>query len=270
MDRNRRAAPRIHPLSCRRGPPAGDYSQKGGVPVRIPPESLLEYAYQSLKDRILQGVYPAGSKLPVDRLSRELAISSTPIKGALNRLVAEHLVEQIPRCGYAVVKLSIKDLSEVLEIRKMFEIFAIRPAIQNRWRFPAIIRHMEELLDRFDRAAADNISFTEALELERDFHLCFIQLCDNERFLRLYASSWCMDYLFMVFANVGLSFDDFGPEFSYHRKWYDALMRGDAQEYEALWDSGIETLKHRLSQLLTEKEAREHTQQKPRRRQAAK
>ena len=246
-----------------------DHFQKGGVPVRVPPESLLEYAYQVLKDRILQGVYPAGSKLPVDRLSRELAISSTPVKGALNRLVAEHLVEQVPRCGYAVVKLSIKDLSEVLEIRKMFEIFAIRPAIKNRRRFPLIIRHMEELLKRFDCAAADNISFTEALELERDFHLCFIQLCDNERFLRLYASSWCMDYLFMVFANVGLSFDDFGTEFSYHRKWYDALMREDAQEYETLWDSGIETLKHRLSQLLAEKEAREQAQRKQRRRQAA-
>ena len=91
------------------------------------PESLLELAYQSLKENILRGIYPAGSRLPVDRLSRELSISSTPIKGALNRLVAEHLVEQVPRCGYAVVKLSMKDISEVLEIRKMFEIFAIRP-----------------------------------------------------------------------------------------------------------------------------------------------
>ena len=56
--------------------------------MSVPPESLLELAYQSLKDNILRGVYPAGSKLPVDRLSRELSISSTPIKGALNRLVA--------------------------------------------------------------------------------------------------------------------------------------------------------------------------------------
>lgn len=228
----------------------------------LPPESLLEYAYQALKDRILRGDYPAGSRLPVERLSQELAISSTPVKGALNRLAAEHLVEQVPRCGYAVVKLSIKDLSEVLEIRKMFEIFAIRPAIKNRGRFPEIIQHMEVLLERFDRAAADNISFSEALELERDFHLCFIRLCDNERFLRMYASSWCMDYLFLVFANVGLSFDDFGPEFSYHRKWYDALMAGDAGEYEALWDSGIDMLKRRLSQLLSEKEARGRTRGK--------
>lgn len=222
--------------------------------MNVPPESLLELAYQTLKDNILRGVYPAGSRLPVDRLSRELAISTTPIKGALNRLVAEHLVEQVPRCGYAVVKLSIKDIAEVLEIRKMFEIFAIRPAIKNKHRFPAIMHHMEELLDRFDHAA-DGISFMEALELERDFHLCFIKLCDNERFLKLYSSSWCMDYLFMVFANVGLSFEDFGPEFSYHRKWYNALIAGDVEEYESLWDSGIETLHKRLSQLLAEKEA---------------
>ncbi|MCF2615763.1 GntR family transcriptional regulator [Oscillibacter valericigenes] len=230
--------------------------------MSVPPESLLELAYQSLKDNILRGVYPAGSKLPVDRLSRQLSISSTPIKGALNRLVAEHLVEQVPRCGYAVVRLSIKDISEVLEIRKMFEIFAIRPAIKNKQRFPAIMHHIEELLDRFDHAT-DGISFMEALELERDFHLCFIKLCDNERFLKLYSSSWCMDYLFMVFANVGLSFEDFGPEFSYHRKWYNALVAGDAAEYESLWDSGIETLKNRLSQLLAEKEARTQPKRRP-------
>ena len=225
------------------------------------PESLLELAYQSLKENILRGIYPAGSRLPVDRLSRELSISSTPIKGALNRLVAEHLVEQVPRCGYAVVKLSMKDISEVLEIRKMFEIFAIRPAIKNQHRFPFIMRHMEDLLDRFDHAT-DGITFMEALELERDFHLCFIRLCDNERFSRMYASSWCMDYLFMVFANVGLSFEDFGPEFSYHRKWYDALISGDAEGYEALWDCGIETLKSRLAQRRAEKEERS----KPKRR----
>ena len=47
--------------------------------MNVPPESLLELAYQTLKDNILRGVYPAGSKLPVDRLSRELSISSTPI-----------------------------------------------------------------------------------------------------------------------------------------------------------------------------------------------
>lgn len=231
--------------------------------MSTPPESLLEYAYQTLKDQIIRGVYPAGSRLPVDRLSRELAISPTPIKGALNRLVAEHLVEQTPRCGYAVVKISLKDLSEVLEIRKMFEIFAVRLAIRNRNRFPEIIRHMEGLLDRFDHAA-EGIAFQEALELERDFHLCFIRLCDNERFLRMYSSSWCMDYLFMVFSNVDLSFYDFGPEFSYHRKWYNALMAGDAAEYEALWDAGIETLKSRLTQLLAEKEAAAHKRKRRR------
>ena len=116
--------------------------------MNLPPESLLEYAYQALKDRILHADYPAGSRLPVDRLSRELEISSTPIKGALNRLVAEHLVEQIPRCGYAVVQLSLKDLTEVLELRKMFEIFAIRPAIKNKHRFPEIITHIESLLEQ--------------------------------------------------------------------------------------------------------------------------
>lgn len=233
------------------------------------PESLLEYAYQALKDRILHGVYPAGSKLPVARLSKELGVGSTPIKGALNRLVAEHLVEQTPRCGYAVVPLSLKDLSEVLELRKMFEIFAIRPAIQNRHRFPDVIAHIETLLERFDHAT-DGISFNEALALEWDFHLCFIRLCGNERFLQMYASSWCMDYLFMVFANVHLSFDDFGPEFAYHRKWYDALMAGNAAEYEALWDSGIETLKGRLTQLLAEKDARDKAERARRRRQSAK
>lgn len=227
-------------------------------------ESLLDYAYEALKNRILSGAYPAGSRLPVDRLSRDLDISPTPIKGALNRLVAEHLVEQTPRCGYAVVQLSLKDLSEVLEIRKMFEIFAIRPAIRNRERFPEIIRHIESLLDRFDHAT-EGISFREALDLERDFHLCFIRLCDNDRFSRMYASTWCMDYLFMVFANVDLSFYDFGPEFSYHRKWYNALMAGDAEVYEALWDSGIETLKGRLSQLLAEKAAADQKSRRGRR-----
>jgi DNA-binding GntR family transcriptional regulator len=66
---------------------------------------LGDQVYEAIKERILDQAYAPGEKLNIDRLVREFEVSSTPIREALTRLVAEGLVSAAPFVGFATAAL---------------------------------------------------------------------------------------------------------------------------------------------------------------------
>lgn len=64
--------------------------------------TLSEQTYETLKERILDKTLPAGAKLNIDALSRELNVSSSPIREALARLEGERLVVSEVYAGCSV------------------------------------------------------------------------------------------------------------------------------------------------------------------------
>jgi DNA-binding GntR family transcriptional regulator len=58
--------------------------------------------YDAIKERLLEGGFPAGSRLPVEALKAEFGVSKQPIMEALRRLAADGLVEIIPQVGCRV------------------------------------------------------------------------------------------------------------------------------------------------------------------------
>jgi DNA-binding GntR family transcriptional regulator len=63
---------------------------------------LAPLIYDALKERLLEGGYPSGSRLPVEGLKVEYGVSKQPIMDALRRLAADGLVEIIPQVGCQV------------------------------------------------------------------------------------------------------------------------------------------------------------------------
>lgn len=58
-----------------------------------------ERAARELRDRILTGVLPAGSRVDLDAITEEFATSRTPVREALLELSFEGLVQVAPRSG---------------------------------------------------------------------------------------------------------------------------------------------------------------------------
>jgi DNA-binding GntR family transcriptional regulator len=58
--------------------------------------------YDALKERLLEGGFPSGSRLSVEALKAEYGVSKQPIMDALRRLAADGLVEIIPQVGCRV------------------------------------------------------------------------------------------------------------------------------------------------------------------------
>jgi DNA-binding GntR family transcriptional regulator len=69
-----------------------------------------------LRNRILTGALPAGTRLDLDALTAEFGASRTPIREALLELSYEGLVEVAPRSGITVIGVTPQDILDSFAI----------------------------------------------------------------------------------------------------------------------------------------------------------
>src|ERR1700690_3965204 len=82
------------------------------------PSNLTVLAYESIKQHILEGRLDQDSRLTEDFLSKQLGISKSPIREALNRLEAEGLIRIEPRRGAYLQGFSLQDIAELYDLRE--------------------------------------------------------------------------------------------------------------------------------------------------------
>ena len=95
-----------------------------------PTLSSSERAYQELKRRILSGELAPRTRLVELRLAQDLAVSRTPVREALKRLMAERLVSVDPVGGIVVTHVDNEELEEIYVIREVLDGLAARLAAE--------------------------------------------------------------------------------------------------------------------------------------------
>lgn len=70
-----------------------------------------------VRRRIFDGTYAAGHYVRLDQLAAELGISVTPVREALVELKAEGLVDQQPRRGFVIRRVTERDITDVSEVQ---------------------------------------------------------------------------------------------------------------------------------------------------------
>ena len=78
-------------------------------------------AYRRLRDDIISCRLPPGMELREGELAEQFKVSKSPVHEALHRLVAERLVNVMPRRGYRIAPISLKDAQELREFRTVVE-----------------------------------------------------------------------------------------------------------------------------------------------------
>jgi len=149
---------------------------------------LGDQAYEAIKERILDQAYAPGEKLNVDGLVRELAVSSTPIREALTRLVAEGLVRAEPFVGFTTAALPDQRYYEdVYSFRSLIEPWAVAEAARRRPGGEVIAALRAEVAIMMQGAPSreyrSHHAFTEA---DDRFHRIILQAADNQVALKSY------------------------------------------------------------------------------------
>src|SRR6201999_3369870 len=78
--------------------------------------TVRERAVRELRDRILTGALPAGTRVDLDAITAEFATSRTPVREALLELSFEGLVQVAPRSGVTVIGISPTDVMDSFTI----------------------------------------------------------------------------------------------------------------------------------------------------------
>jgi DNA-binding GntR family transcriptional regulator len=127
-----------------------------------------ERAYDAIRSAIVRGALRPGTALGEDELAGALGISRTPVRAALQTLLAEHLVEGGPRRQIFVRGVAPEERREILLLREALERVAIHEACARM-----TVDELDELhvLLRRQRRAAHDAATEEFIDLDDQFHL---------------------------------------------------------------------------------------------------
>ncbi|MCC4249105.1 MULTISPECIES: GntR family transcriptional regulator [Microbacterium] len=89
---------------------------------------LAEQVYQRLQERVLSGRIAPGSPLSVPRLATELGVSRSPVREAVQQLIAMGLAVHVPYAGARVRALDEGLVDDVFELRESLDRLAARRA----------------------------------------------------------------------------------------------------------------------------------------------
>lgn len=93
-------------------------------------ETLSSRLAIRLREQILGGALPPGSKINLDRLREEHDSSISPLREAVSRLVSDGLVSFEDQRGYSVTPISAANLAEVTRLRAELEGLALETALR--------------------------------------------------------------------------------------------------------------------------------------------
>lgn len=91
---------------------------------------LREVVCETLRQAIRDGVFKPGERLMEVPLAEELGVSRTPVREAIRKLELEGFVVMIPHRGTYVADISLKDVTQVFEIRSALEELAAQLAAE--------------------------------------------------------------------------------------------------------------------------------------------
>src|SRR5260370_29643576 len=106
--------------------------QLAGLPIGGARQSLVDIAYEALRDAITSGTLLGGTRLREAALARHFAISTTPIREALRRFGLAGLGRPLPNRGAIVAGLGLRPLLDLFAVREDLGCPAGRPAAGQR------------------------------------------------------------------------------------------------------------------------------------------
>jgi len=137
--------------------------------------------YEWIRNGIEDGLLAVGDPLPENMLAKETGVSRTPVREALRRLEQDGYVKIIPRKGAFVSDISLEDLKEIYDIRKLLEPFAALSAVN---RIPdSVIDEMEKDWKALKKVAdiGGDIDLSKVSDMDLAFHMTITKYSTNKR-----------------------------------------------------------------------------------------
>lgn len=187
-------------------------------------QNLNDRTYAILKGGLISGTFHPGQVFIIRSLAERYGISTTPVREALQRLVAERLLVMLPNRTIVVPSLSPENFAEIYRIRCELEGLAGEVAtahfrVADTARLKKTLVAMDKTIERGEK--------TTYRELNEKFHFDIYRKAKLPRLLELIQNLW--GQVGPVFYGL-LDAPDYGGEHAnlHHREIVQAIEDGDA------------------------------------------
>lgn len=191
--------------------------------------TLREKILENIRDAIISGTMPPGSRVSEPDLAERHGISRTPIREAFRQLESEGYLTVIPRKGAVVSAFSPKDVEEFYAIKSILEGYAARRACKNL--SDREIDRMQTINERL-REMANQGDVKHFFKVHNDFHDLFIKASDNEK-LRDMINSLVTRFQRLRLMSLSVP-GRMAVSVQEHTKIIEAFRRRDCETAEAL------------------------------------
>lgn len=149
----------------------------------MPKNLLKDITYNQIKELIISGKLPMGTKCSETVLVEMLNAKKAPVRTALSMLNSEGLVQIKPKSGTYVFSVDDKELNELLSFRCSIEKSGILIAIKNNK--DQLITVLKDIYNQMTVAIAEN-KIQNYLSLDNNFHDAIVGSSNNKYFIDAY------------------------------------------------------------------------------------
>lgn len=156
--------------------PKSELADTPGMAAKIERQSLHDAILNRLRDMIIEGHLPPGSRINEGQVGAQLGVSRTPLREAIKFLASEGLVELVPARGALVKKFSAKETSDMLDVISTLEQHAARRAceVATTHEISEIRELHDEMIECYRRS--DRLAY---YKLNQAIHSGIVALADN-------------------------------------------------------------------------------------------
>ena len=158
------------------------------------PRNLTEECVLRIMTLLKEGKLKAGDRIGEISIAAEIGMGRAPTRSALDRLGQAGVLERIPRSGTFVRELSLKEFSEIMDVRAYLECLSARLAAQiaDRTRTDKLVELAREA-DYVNNDSLD-IPLAHRYHVDSSFHLHVAEASGNRQLYSLLENQHLLEF----------------------------------------------------------------------------
>lgn len=223
------------------------------VTKKAAPSLLTDQVYETIHEAILSGDLPAGSRLTVRELAEEVGTSAMPVREAIRRLEEAGMVERQPHRGAVVKALTLEELLDVYNIRRLLEVEAARLGAQH-----ITAEACDQMQAQYDsmRAAISEHRVIDLLDHDEAMLEILYSAAGNPLLVQMIRGLWqkCRAYK-IVGAQATLETSDDDTLWRYQQDLIAAARSNDSVAAASVNDASLDNATGRIKKRLAEQQS---------------
>jgi DNA-binding GntR family transcriptional regulator len=206
--------------------------------------SVADQVAAVLRQRILEGELRPGMQLQELPLASSLGVSRNTMREAIRILSLEGLLRRSLHRGAAVSQLSLHDVRDIYQLRRMLELPAVLAARDPQ---PAILDELRTAVEHYESAVHER-NWSRAVSHDLHFHGLLIRFHGNKRLDSFYKNM--LGELRIGMVLVDRSHDNPGALIPVHRKMCQLIITGKLKQCARILGQHLEDSESRLTKVM--------------------